>query len=199
MTSQLKTAMTMKMALETNLKDSVDFLNKKLLETKTKFNNQNILSFNKNSILVNILGIKKYSDMTIEELENLNSIIFNMIEDESVKFEINSKIPKLKALLLYHINEFISTKHLYFDFSTYFNSLQLINAYVLDKKISYIFQNNIHLINSKNNSLEIKSYGDLDLLTLSAVYDIINNYMSKNFKSSSNYMYNKLKGTKQNA
>lgn len=199
MTSQLKTAMTMKMALEMNLKDSVNFLNKKLLETKTKFNNQNILSFNENSILVNILGIKKYSDMTIEELENLNSIIFNMIEDESVKFEINSKIPKLKALLLYHINEFISTKYLYFDFSTYFNSLQLINAYVLDKKISYIFQNNIHLINSKNNSLEIKSYGDLDLLTLSAVYDIINNYMSKNFKSSSNYMYNKLKGTKQNA
>lgn len=199
MTSQLKTAMTMKMALEMNLKDSVNFLNKKLLETKTKFNNQNILSFNENSILVNILGIKKYSDMTIEELENLNSIIFNMIEDESVKFEINSKIPKLKALLLYHINEFISTKYLYFDFSTYFNSLQLINAYVLDKKISYIFQNNIHLINSKNNSLEIKSYRDLDLLTLSAVYDIINNYISQNFKSSSNYMYNKLKGTKQNA
>lgn len=189
MNSQLKTAMTMKMALETNLKDNVNFLNKKLLETKTKFNNQNILSFNENSILVNILGIKKYSDMTIEELENLNSIIFNMIEDELVKFEINSKIPKLKALLLSSVNEFISTPTLYLDFSNYFNSLQLINAYALDKKISYIFQNNIHLINAKNNSLEIKSYGELDLLTLSAVYDIINNYMFDNLK----------KGTPKNA
>lgn len=168
--SQLNNLMKMKVFLEKTLSDNYNFANQKLLENELHFNNKKIFEFKEKSILVDILGIKKYSDMTIEDLQLLvNTITFKLTKDEN-------SIPKLKQYLLKIINEFVSIEELYVKFSENFNIKQSINAVVLSNKIIAIFKNHIHVINSKN-SFEIKYFNELDLLTLAAIYDIIHNFM----------------------
>ena len=183
MSSQLNNAMQMKKVLETNLKNDFEFANKQLKLNNKFFNGYKVIEFRENSILVDPIGVKKYTDLTVEELQELeNTISLDIIQDEAVKKELSSNISKIKTKLLETIKEFVNIKELYFPFSKCFNLEQKTRAFVLSNQIIGIFESHIQIINPKN-SFEIKYYEELDLLTLSAIYDIIHNFFN-NYKKS---------------
>ena len=178
MSNQLNNAMQMKKMFEQTLNNEFDFANKQLKEKTKYFKGHKILNFSKNEVLVDIIGIKRYSDLTVEDLQELENIVsLDLIKDKAVKQELSSNISKIKTKLLETIREFVNIKELYLTFSKSFNLEQNTRAFVLSTQIIGIFESHIQIINPKN-SFEIKYYEDLDLLTLSAIYDIIHNFFT---------------------
>lgn len=178
MKNQLNSAMQMKKMFEKNLSNEFEFANKQLKVNQKNYKGYKILEFRQNEVLIDIIGIKRYADLTVEELQELeNTISLDLIQDEAVKKELSSNINKIKTKILAVIKEFVEIKELYLPFSKGFNLEQNTRAFVLSNQIIGIFESHIQVINSKN-SFEIKYYEELDLLTLSAIYDIIHNFFT---------------------
>lgn len=172
--SQAENAIKSKLLMIDIIKSNVQQINDSLLSNSTYWNRQKILEVKESEVLVNAIGVKKYNDLTVEELcQLLASLLPNQSEILTLK-----TISSIKTKLIDTLNYFLKNWELYEPFSKWFNLKQSVNAYVLNNKISAIFSNSVLITDAKNN-IDIKKYNELDLLTLSVIYDIIANYAKK--------------------
>lgn len=174
--SQAENAIKLKFAMIFHLRSKLSKIQENLLSKNFLWNNHTILEISEDDVLIDVIGIKKFNDLTVEDLIKLVSILDTEETSENVMKLIDDIKPTLKAM----INKFVNDWVLYEQFSKWFNISQSVNAWVLDKRISAIFSTHIILTDFRNN-LAMFKYDELDLLTLSVIYDIISDY-SKNIK-----------------